>query len=110
MEDKSTISYWITTTKGEDDQILVVPTVSVPVVGETMHFDTRMDKDWYKAKFPKDTKFQFFRKGVYGHFEVVSVKRWYSKFDYVHPELGFPCQRTVENFEVHLKDVERYYV
>lgn len=107
-EDSSEISYWF-----EEDNILTVPCVSPPTVGEIIHIDTEMHEAWYDARW-KDRK--FFRKGVCAFFKVKSVKRFYRSFDIeltekdLFPEgtaeagtILFPSQRHVEIFETQLR-------
>ena len=97
MEDKSQISYWY-----EDENILTVPTVNVPTVGEEIHINTKMDEHWHDARFPNR---KLFREGIRDTFIVTHIKRYYKNYDYVLKEMGyeFPAQRTLEEFEIYLE-------
>jgi hypothetical protein len=101
QKDRSELSYWY-----NEDNILTMPCVVPPTVGEIVHIDTKMNPDWYDARWD-DRK--FFREGVCGYFKVKSVKRFYRSYDITaKDELGgkeyvFPGQRHVEIFEIQLE-------
>lgn len=107
-EDCSEISYWF-----ENKNVLTVPCVHPPAVGEIIHIDTEMHEHWYDARW-KDRK--FFHKGVCSFFKVKSVKRFYRSIDIeldakdLFPgettsagKIIFPSQIHIETFETQLE-------
>lgn len=103
MKNKSEISYWC-----ENENILTVPCVSPPVLGELIHINTLMDESWYEANFPNK---KLFKKGVRHYYEVQEIRRSYSSFDFVSEHklpnntYNFPSQKIIETFEVQLKKI-----
>jgi len=104
---KSEVRYWLKDDQDES-QIISAGTMVPPVVGEIIHINTKMDKDWYDARWKK-SQHNFFKPGVCGDFKVVSVKRYLKTFyfelerDVEAGKLGMPMSRTVEEFEVFIK-------
>jgi len=99
------IDYWLKK-DGEEIDILSTDCYKVPQIGEVIHLDTKSDRDWHMANFNTD---RFWREGVRGYFEVVSVNRSIRTFDTTHDEkiekktFRLPSQRVVETFEVFVK-------
>lgn len=105
MENRAEVSYYY-----GQEHILTTITLKVPEVGECIYFNTKMSQEWYDARF-SDKK--LFHNGVRGKYTVQSVDRFYKNYDYVakvereyHKTLEFPCQYTIETFEVQLKPEE----
>lgn len=107
-EDETKVTYW-TVINGEEDNILTVKTTVVPKVGEEIHINTHMDKEWYDTNFPNS---KLYRQGVRGNFIVTKVKRYYTNHDYVSEQIigestyKLPAQQTIEEFEVFIDQID----
>ena len=121
MNYKSTISYWTHSEVegGGEDNILTVPCVSVPIVGEIISIDTKTDVEWYDARFKNRL---LYNPGVDGFYEVVKIRRYYTSIDIVidadeafpYPpgqdltgkvKVNLPSKQIMENFEVFVKEI-----
>lgn len=101
MNHTSEITYWL------DNESFTTPAISIPRVGEVIHFNTRVDDLWLSTHFPQvdiDTcDFQ-----VRGSYIVESVERNIRTYDTkIRDTVGgtvyeFPARHIVENFEVQL--------
>ena len=132
MQDKSEISYWLIQS-GEDKglaiKLLTTNTIKVPKVGEILHINTKIDKNWLDIRFKDLSETQ--RRAlirdedtqISSDFSVVSVKRWLktslvpikaseifsidvlsgSNTSGISPEI--PAEIVSENFEVFLEPV-----
>ena len=102
---QSEVNYWLKGENGENDkQLISAGTMVPPSIGEIVHIETRMDKDWYDARYKKFKK-NFFREGVTGFFKVISIKRWLEEHHYEVENCCVPFSRTTENFEVYVERV-----
>ena len=129
MNNKSRITYWILEIgqdAGEAIDILSTEVVKVPVVGEIINFNTKIDKDRLKMKFRHLTEKQLNaflpieEKQIRGQFVVTKVSRWLetsqvsvksSSFEIVSTEEGstsnfdpeIPVECVHEVFEVFMQ-------
>jgi len=100
---KFSVRYWIKDEKHEVE-LIVIETMMAPNVGEIVHIDTTMDKDWYDARW-KNSKHNYFKEGVCDDFKVVSVKRYLKEIHFEHK--GVALSRTTEEFEVFVEKINK---
>lgn len=96
----SEVNYWL-----ENQELLSAGTMVPPKVGEIIHIDTKMDKEWYDIRYKK-SRVDSFNEGVSAYFKVISVKRYLRKHYFEVENFNVPFSKTTEVFEVFLEEVK----